>query len=115
MALADEILQERGVDFDDLKDFEKKTYFDWLQKEEKSIVTLDDVKAYVSHLRMSIELELIKTPPYTMVLFFRIPNRSHALLTARLHNMILLESLLNRQERARQILEAYRKQTPMSL
>lgn len=110
MALvADEILEARGLDFDQLSDEEKTDYFKWLDEETKATITLETVKTHVRQMKYIVELQLVQTEPYKQLLFFKIPNQKHAQLKARLHNYLLLEGLLSQPERAKQALEAYKR------
>ncbi|MDE1867096.1 MAG: hypothetical protein KGI08_05235 [Thaumarchaeota archaeon] len=111
--VVDEILESRGLDFDDLDEEEKKTYFKWLGEEQHGIVTLDQIKEHIQQMKMSVELQLMSTDPFTYVLWFKVPNLKHAHLKARLHNYLLLEGLLTRPERAKQLLESYKNPTKL--
>ncbi|MDE1866719.1 MAG: hypothetical protein KGI08_03285 [Thaumarchaeota archaeon] len=110
--IADEILEARGVQYEDLSAAEKETYYKWLNDLQASQVTLDKVINHVRTMKNAIELELVSTDPYTYFLWFKIPNLKHEHLKARLHNYLLLDSLFNEPERAKQLLEQY-KRTPI--
>lgn len=106
--VADEILEARGLDFDNLTQDEKDQYFKWLNEEERSVVTIESIKEHVQQMKASVEFELCTTDAYKYVLWFKVPNPKHAHLKARLHNYLLLEGLLSRPARAKQLLESYK-------
>ena len=98
MDIFEQILENLGIkDYDQLTPDEQSTYRSWLEKVEKSKITLDDVKRGVSAMREVVEMELVKEE--------RSPK--DRFLKARLKNLILIESILSRPDRARVALESY--------
>jgi arsenate reductase-like glutaredoxin family protein len=105
-------LKKLGInDFEDLRSDEKETYFKLLELAETKI-TLEDVKKHISEMRLSVEFAITEEEPFIyskMLPFLKRENPKYQRLQARLKNYILLESLFNRPERAKQVLEQYTK------
>ena len=93
----DKILEEQGLQYEDLDAAERETYrkanFDL------KILSIGDVKNYVSYMKDSVALLLSDTPSNEEVKVIH--------LQARLKNYILLEAFLTAPEKAE---EAFRKQ-----
>lgn len=99
MDLFTEILQSFGIkDYDSLTSAEQETLRGWVDKVEKSVITLEDVKQGVSVMRQSIESELVN---------YENNGRKDLFIKARLKNLILIETILTRPERARAALDSY--------
>lgn len=97
----EEILEKAGIkSFDDLKDFEKETYFKMLEIAEKGQITLEDVKKHIKNMREGVEFSLATED---------LSKNKSLFLKARLKNYILLESLFERPERAKEMLDQYGK------
>jgi len=93
----DKILEEQGLNYEDLNAQERETYTKAnfsLQK-----LTVADVKDYVGNMKASIALQLAKTPESE--------TNTNILLKARLMNYVVLEAFLVRPDKAE---EALRKQ-----
>ena len=96
-----EILERVGVrDFDDLKDFEKETYFKMLEVAESGKITLDDVKKHIKRMREGVEYSLATE---------KLTKEQDLFLKARLKNYILMEAVFERPDRAREQLDQYGK------
>lgn len=96
-----EILEAAGIkDFDELRDFERETYFKMLEVAQSGNITLDDVKKSVKRMREGIEFALATED---------LSKSKDLYLKARLKNYILLESVFERPERAKEVLEQYKK------
>ena len=95
--ILDKILEEQGLNYEDLNAMERETY----NKANFSIqaLTVADVKNYVASMKASIALQLAQTPEDD--------TNKNILLKARLQNYVLLEAFLERPEKAE---EAIRKQ-----
>lgn len=105
MDLYTQILESFGItDFDKLTSDEQKTLHTWVNKVEKATITLEDVKRGLMVMREVVEAELVKEET---------KGRKDIYLKARLKNIILLETILNRPERARSALEGYIQQAKM--
>lgn len=102
MDLFSQILESFGIkDFDQLNPPEQETLRGWVEKVEKSTITLEDVKRGIAVMREVVEAELVKEDTR---------GRKDIYLKARLKNLILFETILNRPERARAALEGYIQQ-----
>jgi hypothetical protein len=96
-----EILEKAGIkDFDDLKDYEKDTYFKLLEIAESGKITLDDIKSSIKRMREGLEFTLASED---------LSKNKDIFLKARLKNYILLESVFDRPERAKEMLDQYKK------
>lgn len=96
-----EILESAGIkDFDELRDFEKDTYFKMLEVAESGKITLDYVIKAVKAMREKLEFTLATED---------LSRRKDLFLKARLKNYILLESIFDKPERAREMLDQYGK------
>lgn len=96
-----EVLEAAGIkDFDELRDFEKADYFRLLEISEAGKITLEDVKASIKRMREGLEFALATED---------LSERKDLFLKARLKCYILLESVFDKPERARQILEQYKR------
>lgn len=106
----DELLQAFGIkDYDELTGPERDTYHKWLNTIAASAITPDDMRRAVKSMRMAVEQSLIDTDEFVYFLWFKRPNRQHILLKARLKNYLLIEAFLDRPERAKEMLEYYKK------
>lgn len=102
MNLFDEILESFGIsNYDNLNSAEQETLRSWVEKVEKSVITLDDVKRGVQVMREVIEAEIVNLEN---------DQKKDLFLKARLKNLILLETILTRPERARAALDGYIQQ-----
>jgi len=94
-------LESLGIkDFDDLRPDEKDSYFKLLDLADKSKITLEDIKTHIKQMRTSVEFALSSE---------KLNKKEDIFLKARLKNYILLESLLERPERAKEMLNQYTK------
>ena len=106
----DEILHLFGIkDYDELTGPERDTYHKWLNTIATSAITPDDMRRHIQSMRLAVETELIDTDEFIYFLWFKRINRKHVLLKARLKNYLLLETFLNRPERAKEMLDFYKK------
>jgi hypothetical protein len=98
MDMFSQILDSFGIkDYDQLNSMEQETLRSWVDKVEKSQITLEDMKRGIVIIRESLEAELVQND-----------NRKKDIyLKARLKNAILFESILTRPERARAALDSY--------
>ena len=94
-----QILESIGVkDFEDLTSQEQETLRAWVDKVEKAQITLDDVKKGVGLMREVVEAELVKVET---------TGRKDLFLKARLKNLILIETILTRPDKARAAFDGY--------
>ena len=99
MDLYSQILESFGIrDYEELSSDEQTTLRGWVEKVEKAVITLEDVKRGLLVMREIVEAELVKEETR---------GRKDIYLKARLKNLILIETILNRPERARAALEGY--------
>lgn len=102
MDIFSQILESFGIrDYDNLNEDEQVTLRSWVEKIEKAVITLDDVKQGVTAMKEAVEFELSN---------WKNPYDQDVFLKARLKNLILLDTILNRPEKARAALEGYMKQ-----
>ncbi len=105
----DEILKKIRPDlsYSELKEDERVIITNMLLDSEKSQLTPDKIRTYVTEMRLSIETELTKhlndNPSLWSFLF---KWKDDVFLKARLRNYILLEAMLLQPERARRMLES---------
>lgn len=104
MSITD-ILEEKGISIESLNSLEKETYYKMLEDVNKSQLTPDKLKVYITDMREAVTRELINESEFKYIFIFKVPNRKQILLKARLLNYILLESFLIAPERAKETLE----------
>jgi len=94
----DEFLKSLGIDvkYEDLNATERATLYSWVDSLQKSELTIEKVKGYITTMRESVEQDLTKTT---------LDKREDIFLKARLRNYILLEGFLYGPERAKQALK----------
>lgn len=94
-------LKEQGIeDYDDLTSEEKQSYLKMLEIQESAQITLETFKSHIHAMRQSVEYELTK--------MLRDDPRLQ-LYQARLQNYLLFEAFFDRPERAKQMLDTYKK------
>ena len=107
MDLFSQILESFGIkDYDKLTSAEQDTLKSWVSKVEKASITLEDVKKGMITMREMVEAELVK---------HETQGRKDIYLKARLKNLILLETILNRPDRAKAALEGYIQQAKVAI
>ena len=94
-----------GLDYDDLRPDEQETYRKMLDVVQTSKVTLEDYKKYISTMRQSVEFALANDS---------LNKNQDLFLKARLKNYILMESFFDRPDRAKEMLEQYKKTTKLT-
>lgn len=103
--ILDDVLEKKGLKFEDLNYESRQTYLKWLDQLSQKPLSIDDVRKYVKSLREAVENELVDTDEFTYILWFRIPNRKHVGLKAQLKNYLLIEAFLYSHDKAKEILE----------
>lgn len=99
MDLFAKILENFNIkDYDQLSSDEQSTIRSWVDNVEKSQITLEDVKLGITSMRQLVEAELVNCET---------TGRKDLYLKARLKNLILIETVLTRPERARAALDSY--------
>lgn len=94
--LLDKVLEEQGLNYEDLSLAERETYNKANFSTQK--LTLSDLKEHIRYMKDSIASQLADTP--------ETDKRTNLYLKARLKNYILLEAFIVRPEKAA---ESYRK------
>lgn len=102
----DDLLSKSNLRYEDLTQEERKTYEKWLKALESKPISVDDIKANIRFMRESVELALVDEEEFRHVLWFKVANRKHVGLKARLKNYILLESFMESKDKAKKTLEA---------
>jgi uridine kinase len=100
------LLSKLGLTYEELSSEEKETFRQWSEQLNSNPLTVDDIKFFIKRLKDIVSNELVDAPEYEYILIFRIPNRKHVLLKARLRNLLLIEGFLEGKERAKKVLEA---------
>lgn len=103
--MLDKLMQKLGLKFEDLKPHEQEEYLSMLNTLAQKPLSVEDIKQHIQSMRRAVENELVDTEEFTFVLCFRVVNRKHVGLKARLKNYILLESFFESKERAKKVLE----------
>ena len=96
MDLIKEIEDKKGIKVEDLNPLEKETFFKMLEVVEKSQMTPERLKDYISSMKMAVEQDLTKSV---------LGKEEDLFLKARLKNYILLEAFLTSHKRAKAQLE----------
>ena len=94
--MIDKLLERVGLKYDDLNPNEKETLNTWISALQKSRVTPEKVREYVTSMKHSVEQELSKTDHNT---------KQDIFLKARLRNYLLLEAFLTTSKKAKEQLE----------
>ena len=103
MDLFTEILEKFGIkDYDQLNSVEQETLRGWVDKVEKSQITLEDVKVGIAAIRQVLEQEVVNIEN---------TGKKDLFIKGRLKNMVLIETILTRPERARAALDSYISKT----
>lgn len=100
------------IDFDKLNSIEREHYLKTLELVETSKITLEDFKKHIHGMRQAIENSLVDEPEYIYSSPFPFLKRSNPKileLKARLKNYLIFEAFFDRPDRAREILETYKK------
>lgn len=105
MGLIDDIESKIGK-IENLNPLEKETFFAMLETVEKSKLTPNKLKDYITSMRESVEQEIVKEYPFKRIFIFKIENPKLVKLQSRLQNYLLLESFLLTPQRAKEQLES---------
>lgn len=102
------ILSKLGVkSYEELNESEKATFDNMVRTLEGKTLTLENVRDYVHQLKNAIIDQLIKEPEYTNVFIFKVLNRQHVFLKARLRNIVLIDNMIHSPVKAKKSLESY--------
>lgn len=103
--MIDELLSKAGLKYSDLNPTEKETFNSMLDMLNKSQLTPETLKSYISRMKNTVEEELSKEPEYIRIFIFKFRNDKNILLKARLRNYLLLEAFLDTPKKAKEALE----------
>jgi hypothetical protein len=95
--MLDELLERYGLKYNDLNNLEKETLNTWMEALQKSQLSLEKVKEYISMLKEGVEQELTKSD---------LGSKQDLFLKARLRNYILLDAFLTSPEKAKKQIES---------
>lgn len=113
MDKAEDFLHSLGIkDFDELNAVEREEYTKILEVVQTSQVTLEDYQKHVRLMRQSLEMSIVDEPEYihsALLPFLKRTNPKLLQLKARLKNYLLLEAFFDRPERAKDMLDMYKK------
>ena len=101
----EEILKKYKLKFEDLNPAERETLLGMMKSLENNQMSVEKIKDYLKVMRDSVELELVDEPEFIFHYIFRVFNRKHILLKARLKNYMLLEAFLGTPEKAKAALD----------
>lgn len=103
--MIDKLLEQAGLKYDDLSNEEKETLFAWEEALQKSQLSVEKIKEYISSMKDVISGEISKEPIFIRIFIFKVENPQLIRLQARLRNYILLEAFLSTPEKAKQQIE----------
>lgn len=96
----EQILEKYGLTEKDLDSpghqGERETLIAWANQLQKSDLTTSQIREYVESLRYEVQIELVNEPEYERIFFglFKVLNRRHIFLKARMQNYLVLEAFL---------------------
>lgn len=96
------ILESLGLNipFEELTEDERKSYMDWMKVLKGQPVTLEQIKDFVTKLRLAVDSELASE---------KLNPKQDLFIKARLKCYITLEAFLNGPEQAKKAMESYIK------
>jgi hypothetical protein len=94
--MLDEILKRVGLKYEDLTSLEKNTLDTWMESLEKSQLTIEKIKEYISSMKDAVEQELSKST---------LDTKQDIFLKARMRNYMLLDGFLTSPSKAKQQIE----------
>jgi hypothetical protein len=104
--MIDELEEKFGFKVENLNSLEKQTFFEMLEVVQKSQMTPEKLKDYLSAMREAVENEIVNEPTFIRIFIFKVENPKLIKLQARLQNYILLESFLISPKKAQEQLES---------
>jgi hypothetical protein len=96
MSFIDDTLEKVGLKYEELKPQEKETLNTWMEALQKSQLSVEKIKDYVSSMKDAVEMELTKA---------NVGKKDDLFLKARLRNYMLIESFLSTPEKAKEQIE----------
>jgi hypothetical protein len=103
--MIDELQEKYGFKIENLNPVEKETFFKMLEGVEKSAITVEKMRDYITAMRDAVEQQIVKEKAFIRIFIFKFENHNLIRLQARLQNYMLLESFLMTPKRARQMME----------
>jgi hypothetical protein len=94
--MLDKLLEKAGLRFEDLSKDEQQTILTWTDTIQKSAISVEKIKGYITSMREAVEREL------SMI---DLGSKQDTFLKARLRNYLLLEALMISPEKAQEQLE----------
>lgn len=94
--MMDELLKKSGLTYEDLTPLERETLLTWMDALQKSQVSIEKVKEYITSMKEAVEQELTKSD---------LDSKQDLFLKARLRNYMLLDAFLTTPEKAKQQIE----------
>jgi hypothetical protein len=96
MSLIDDLLKQSGLKYEELKVPEKEQLNVWVNEIQKSQLSVEKIRVYISSMREAVEKELTKHD---------LDSKQDLFLKARLRNYILLEAFLSTPQKAKEQVE----------
>lgn len=96
MSLIDDLLKQSGLKYEELKVPEKEQLNVWVSEIQKSQLSVEKIRVYISSMREAVEKELTKHD---------LDSKQDLFLKARLRNYILLEAFLSTPQKAKEQVE----------
>ena len=96
MSLIDDLLKSSGLKYEELKVPEKEQLNVWVSEIQKSQLSVEKIRVYISSMREAVEKELTKHD---------LDSKQDIFLKARLRNYILLEAFLSTPQKAKEQVE----------
>lgn len=100
-----ELLSKYNLKYEDLNTEERETLLKWLDGLNRSVVTTEHIKQYITAMKDSLEAELADLAEPKSIWEYLFRSRKDLFRRARLKNYLLLLSFLTGPEKAKQALE----------
>lgn len=101
----EQILKKFGVKYEDLNPSERETFNAMVEAVQKTQLSPEKMRDFITSLKNSVESELASEPEYVQLFIFKRRNDRNIYLKARLRNYMLIESFLQTPEKAKQALD----------
>jgi hypothetical protein len=96
MNIVDDILEKAGLKYEELKPQEKETLNTWMEALQKSQLSVEKIRDYITSMKQAVEMELTKA---------NVGKKDDLFLKARLRNYMLIEAFLSTPEKAKEQIE----------
>lgn len=103
----DEILERLGLKYEELTEDERNILDQWVSVLDSGEVSVSRVRDYIATMKDLVIEKLVDEPEFNYIFIFKVPNRTHLLLKARLKNYTLLEAMLSTPEKAKEKIEQH--------